>query len=211
MTSNDRQRQTLTKQNSDQLSPVPYMASAGWYRGYLQGRLAGADEAESRCLADAAAAMKRRDLARTVVAGAHGQPPLQLSVPVEGGASSVKRIPPQQWRISDHGRWRETHLGALNAAYGQTPFYLHLEPSLTDAIKGAYAGTPLADLSEKLHRIVLGILGDDAAIDALRRLRDTRREFAESLHTEFSAGLTYDLSVFDVIFRKGPSAIFGLV
>lgn len=94
---------------------VPYLASTGFYRGAILG------------MEDVTAAPNRARLT----------PDLLLTVPVTGGAAALKRLAPEDLEISQHGRWQHTHLGALEAHLGRTPFWRHLEPEIAPMIAGA--------------------------------------------------------------------------
>ena len=189
--------------------PVPYMASTGWYRVYLGARLAGATDAEASAEATAKVISRRRDLCRTVVKGGGSQPPLLLSVPICGGAATVKRCAPGSWSVSDHGRWSDIHLGALEAAYGSAPYYPHFAP-LIRPLLSAPCGR-FADLSAAIHRIVLSALSLEENLGSLRELIAARPELAEALARDNSAGVTDEISIFDVIFNKGTTALYTLI
>ncbi len=114
-----------------------------------------------------------------------------LTVPVEGGSRSLKRLEHacggraeaqadlRSPRISLHGDWPRVHLGALEAVYGRAPFFAHYFP----AVSGIIAGPPES------------LFGLNAAIDAERLLAQSDPA----------------LSMLDALFRLGPEAIFLLV
>ncbi len=60
---------------------------------------------------------------RCVIGGADGL--LALTVPTE--KPETPKCYMRDVRISDHGNWRHQHWNALEAAYGQTPFFLYYE------------------------------------------------------------------------------------
>ncbi len=203
------------------------MATTSWYRTYLDARLAMSagpathtatksdteGDTEAVIRANSANLSAAKALCRTVIAGAHGQPPMTLSVPIAGGASTVKRGEVLQWRLSDHGRWQHLHLGALQAAYGSSPFYAHIMDALSPVISRAV--TPgvsrFASLTDDIHRVVLRLLNMDENIEALREMLNVRPDFATALRAEYSRDVMEYLSIFDVIFRKGEDAIFALL
>ena len=124
----------------------PYLASLAAYRNWMRARLAGASDAEAwRRVADGMSRVERRCLPRTLVAGAHGQDPLTLSVPISGGASVIKRGHPEVWGGSMHGRWPAVHLGALEAAYSATPFFPHLRDGKYSILPGAREGKNIGE------------------------------------------------------------------
>lgn len=69
-----------------------------------------------------------------------------------------------------HGRWPAVHLGALEAAYGATPFYAHLRPGLERILRSAEAGSRFATLTERLHCMSLMLLEVEALLPELRRM-----------------------------------------
>lgn len=70
---------------------------------------------------------------RATLCGADGCE-LQLTIPVTGGINAVKHGDPHSWRCADDKNWRHRHLGAINAAYGRTPFFQHLFPEIEAVI-----------------------------------------------------------------------------
>ncbi|MBO7498438.1 MAG: WbqC family protein [Bacteroidaceae bacterium] len=67
--------------------------------------------------------MKQTYRNRCVIGGADGL--LTLTVPTEKADSPKSYM--RDVRISEHGNWRHQHWNALEAAYGQTPFFLYYE------------------------------------------------------------------------------------
>ncbi len=192
---------------------VPYLASAIWYREYLRARLEdAADDAEGILRANKKCVDRARELCRSSVAGAHGQQPVLLSVPIAGGASTVKGVLPSRWSLSSHGRWQPIHLGALQAAYGSTPFYTHCMDLLAPVIDRPLdvEADDFARLTADIHSIVCRLLNLDENIPPLRDAFKSRREWIESICRENSSDVMEYLSVFDVIFRKGEDALFAL-
>lgn len=192
--------------------PVPYLPSFGVYKEWMRLRLTGCSDGEAwRIILSSTPRNLRRRMARTIVAGAHGQAPLLLSVPVIGGGSLLKRGQPEEWRVSMHGRWQAMHLGALAAAYSATPFYPYLEPEIRRVIEEAEEGDLFLDITCSLHRIVTRFIDADALIPELRRRAEADYEWLRQLAVEKSNGLHTDLTVLDVIFKKGPEGIFALI
>lgn len=192
---------------------VPYMASAEWYGLYMRQLLTGAGESEAITAATSSLHMKPRDMARTMIAGVRDglerQPSIRLSVPIEGGTSAVKRLSCERWRISDHGRWQATHLGALEAAYASAPYFAHLFPEISDAISKAFPGD-FCNLTLRLHATVVRMLHAADTLPHLRMLLHDDAGLAAGLRRDNYAGSDKDLSFLHVIFHKGPTAIFGL-
>ncbi len=192
---------------------VPYLASAEWYGLYMRRLLDGADEREAISAATASMRLNPRDMARTMIAGVRDglkrQPSIRLSVPIEGGASAVKRLPCGRWRISDHGRWQAMHLGALEAAYASAPYFAHLFPEISATLQNAFPGD-FSNLTLRLHEIIMRMLHAEETLPHLRMLLHDSPELAAGLRRDNYAASDKDLSFLHVIFHKGPSAIFGL-
>ena len=97
-------------------TPVPFAPSLSLTRKFLAGESPACGKECARCMV---------------------QGDMFLSVPVQGGASCLKgrHVDVRSLLISDHGKWRQEHLGTWNAIYGKTPFFDHLFPE----IKQVYA------------------------------------------------------------------------
>ncbi len=95
----------------------PYLASTLWVQG--SSSLKG---------------LKTRDYTRTLIES-NSHEGMVLTVPVVGGSSAVKRLKPEQLEISGHGDWPRIHLGAIEAAYGREPYFLHLFPDIATIIE----------------------------------------------------------------------------
>ncbi len=204
---------TATADAHESSAVVPYFPSLGYYRQWMRLRLSESEDnvaAAAHILADTPRD-KRRRMARTLIAGAHGQPPLTLSLPVEGGGAVLRKGSADRWRISMHGRWPAVHLGALEAAYGATPFYAHLRPGLERILRSAEAGSRFATLTERLHCMSLMLLEVEALLPELRRMYACNPERLHRLAEEKSTGLHTDMAFIDVIFRKGREALFTLL
>lgn len=130
-----------------------------------------------------------------------------LSVPVEGGASALRSIDP---RISQHGRWQAVHLGALNAAYGKTPFFPHIFPE----IERIYRETGHGDLhvfNRSLLEIALQWTGADDLRSEISEFRQRYPKRYEELKKEIETKVNYNLSIFDALFRLGKDTVFAMV
>ena len=188
---------------------IPYLPSLGDCRRWMALRVAGLDTAEAWRRAvplpgrsDASGRRHAlRALTRTLVAGAHGQEPVTLTVPLVGGASAVKRGDTEAWRVSMHGDWIRRHRGALLTAYSATPYYTHFMPLLDDVYASMREGDAFAGFSTALFSVVEKVPGMES-VEWLGDLRSDPR--ARCICREKSAGLHTSLSVFDVIFKRGP-------
>lgn len=157
---------------------IPYCAPLAWY---MAGRPPVAPLHSNRCL----------------IAG-----PLTLTVPVAGGSRALKRLPWHEIQVSDHGRWQHVHLGALDAAYGRSPYFIHYFP----AIEAVISDTPrrLADLCGALDNAVVRALGIS------RLAPELSAPAALTRGRELLPLADPALSILDPLFRLGPEAIFLL-
>lgn len=155
--------------------------------------------------------MKPRDLTRTLIAGAHGQSPLRLSVPIEGGSSVVKRGHPDIWHLSDHGRWRRMHLGAIEAAYGSTPYFIHLFPLIEEIFEEFSSLRLFTDFTARLHQATLDFIQFDTLLPSLEKLRNDKPDFLNTLIQEKRIDEIDDFAFIDVIFKKGSDSIFQIL
>lgn len=169
---------------------IPYLASASWYRGYFAG---------------AAPTPAKGRYNRTLIVSSQG--PAMLTVPVSGGATVVKRRPPEEWLVADDKPWRHIHAGALNAAYGRTPFWRHYAPEILDTIADASL-TQFADIAGRLHELVLSVLRADEFRKAVVTDDDRRRVLQVAREKENE--VREEAAMLDALFRLGPDAIFFL-
>ncbi len=167
---------------------VPYAASAEWYA------------------AAGNVPLSLRDLARCYIYSSQGRQ--CLSVPIEGGASAIKRRHPSEWMLSDHGNWRHVHIGALNAAYSRTPYFEHLSPFIFPLIENSSGR--LADLTLSIDKVLRDFIRLDNQRDALEKMVVEERSMYSQLREETLAEIRINCSLLDAAFRIGPSAIFAL-
>lgn len=174
---------------------TPLTVTPAWLRVYLEQRNKnGLSETEARAAACSATELKGKDFARCVLSRT------VLSVPVEGGASVLKRRGANPI-LSEHGKWRREHLGAWNAIYGRTPYYAHLMPEI-EAVYAGSEGKSLEKFNSELLDVALGWLDFRAANEAGNRL--------DGVKAEARARIEENLSVFDLLFRLGKQAVFAI-
>lgn len=154
---------------------------------------------------------KPRDLARTLVAGAGNQPPVRLSVAIEGGSSVVKRGRPSEWLISDHGRWRQMHLGAIDAAYGATPYFRHLYPEIEEILMSAKEGSYFLSLANKIHKACLEFIEFESIVPELIALKNSNPDKFRAIYSDFSYSGNAEMAFIDVIFKRGKDSVLSLL
>lgn len=124
----------------------------------------------------------------------------RLTIPVVGGASVLKRRGADPI-LSEHGKWRREHLGAWNAAYGRTPYYIHLMPQIEE-VYAASESLTLSQFNARLLDIVTSWIEPGILC--------TENPALESIRNEIKVKIEPSLSIFDAIFRLGKETAFGL-
>lgn len=145
-----------------------------------------------------------KERARSVIAGGR-----LLTVPVEGGASLLKnkRISSADIKISNHGRWRQEHLGAWNAAYGKTPYFIHLFPLLEEAYAGDSRGS-LREFNESLLNMALEFMHYSDTEDDIREMKLLRPGLYQGIIKDLETKVNINYSIFDALFRLGKESVF---
>lgn len=144
-------------------------------------------------------------LARTLIAGDR-----QLSVPVEGGASRLKTSRQDilaTLPISNHGRWRQEHLGAWNAAYGKTPYFPHIFPKIEEAYRKHSHGT-LAGFNNALFHIVTDMLQAEGVKASLKEMIERNPGRVRELREYHATKVNLNYSIFDALFRLGKNIVW---
>lgn len=196
---------------------VPYLGSFAWYRLWTLAQLEGATPREAAEAATLGEGLKPKDFTRTRVEGAGGAGEVLLTVPVCGGASVAKRGLGANPEVSGHGRWEHVHAGALEAAYGRTPY----APHFLAGIKEAILRHPhlLADLNFQLHSLVITETGIERMIPRLASLREAGGDNPQSraaldLGSRIRSRVEEEgkerLSLVGTLLRFGPDTLFAL-
>jgi hypothetical protein len=173
----------------------------------------------AKVVVDASARYNKREKAlhRCSIEGPNGVQ--RLTVPLQK---------PQEWHstriadvlVSTHGDWWHVHWGALEAAYGRTPFFEYYADDLRPWFSGKVEH--LVDLDMGIHRFCLSVL--DLPLDSHTLVEDSAELPADGVritHSDIATppyyqlwadrfGFTPDLSVLDLIFNLGPEAALYL-
>lgn len=189
---------------------IPYLASLGWWREWFSLRLKGHSGPQAAALASAGygkAHWNRSAVCR------EGEAPVLLSVPVEGGGRAARSAPPETLVVSGHGDWPRVHLGAMEAAWGRTPYWRHLRPLLEPLLVSS-EGMPLLGLNSAIHEALLGVVGmGEGALRAYRGLRDENPGLVARLRAdalERSGNLDETPAFLGCCCRLGPDAVWLL-
>lgn len=121
-----------------------------------------------------------------------------LTVPVEGGGNTLKRRDANPV-LSEHGKWRREHLGAWSAAYGRTPYYVHLMPEI-ESVYMHSEGLRLEEFTSRLLDVALSWLDIEAI----------GKPLPEGVREEVRRHLRAELSIFDALFRLGKETVLGI-
>lgn len=189
---------------------IPYLASRSWYAAWIKGLLAGQSDFCARTSANRVCGAVGKIMSRAALPVPDGSVAV-FSVPICGGASSIKKLEPEQLIVSDHGRWPHIHLGALEAAFGSAPFFRHLHPFLEEALLDA-PGAPLSLLTERLHRASIRMLGLPRILDSLSEISDAERRRFRAIAADIG-NVVPDSSrpLLETLVYFGPDTIFSLL
>lgn len=148
--------------------------------------------------------VRGKEWARARIAGER-----TLSVPLCGGASQLKSSGCDIFdiAISDHGRWREEHLGALKAAYGRTPFFSHLFPLIEERYSQK-SHASLGAFNESLFSLAAEFLDIESIAPALSEMRLNNPRRYASIRSELIRNVNLNYSIFDALFRLGKDTTF---
>lgn len=174
---------------------TPFLPAAGWVSEYMNLISLGVSETEARSAATGKCGIAGKSFARCQIATG------PLTVPVEGGASRLKRKDANPL-VSEHGKWRREHLGAINAAYGRTPYFIHLMPEIEEAYSDT-EGLTLEQFNSRLLDTVLIWIN-------VEEFRGCRGEEFSRIRREASAKVDARLSILDPLFRLGKETVFAL-
>ncbi|MCM1378159.1 MAG: WbqC family protein [Clostridium sp.] len=180
----------------------PYLGSILWYRDYLKSLMA-AEMPKGFAAQHSLVQLTRTELRP------EGRERIQLKVPLAGGSHACKTTHPKSWMVSDHGRWPLVHLGALNAAYSQTPFYAHFIDSLTPLIEKA-PEKAFAEFSAQVNKWVEDSISLRENIEGLRNLNPEHQEIIRRRAHDMEKRIDPHTTIAESIFRFGRETIFLL-
>ncbi len=166
----------------------PYLPSTAW----IQGKVA-------------AKSLKTRDYTRTIVESNNPEGMI-LTVPVIGGSSAAKRLRPAQLEISGHGDWTRIHLGAIEAAYGKEPYFVHFFPEISSAIENY--PQQLSSLNVLLMEKMMDFLNYREAIEEIKRLRELNPTRYSDIAKRLETKIHLHHSFLEPLFRFGRDSIF---
>lgn len=180
---------------------TPFAPSAAWTRRYLLELYGGADDISARRAASRGEGVCGKGFSRCILPGGNGEE--TLSIPLAGGASSLKRRGANPI-LSEHGKWRREHLGAWNAAYGRTPFFPFLMPEIKEVYENS-EGISLEDFNRRMLDVALRII----LAEDLRGARGRNPELGLRAR-ELETIINMRDSIFGALFRFGKEAALAI-
>jgi hypothetical protein len=150
--------------------------------------------------------------------------PLPLTVPVYEG--SFHKTPVSEIRIDYSKRWQQVHLGALTSSYGASPFFLYYFEIIEKIILSRHEY--LLDLNMELLQALMKMLRSEASVSYTsdfkpvgRNREDLRYSISPKRKSLYTArqylqvfgsekGFVPGLSIVDLLFNKGPDAVYYL-
>lgn len=130
---------------------------------------------------------------------------MTLTVPVEGGASALKRRDASGLRVSNHGDWTRIHLGAMEAAYGREPYFQHFFPEIAAIIERHPA--KVRNLNRSLLSAILTLMDYEGEMDGILRLQAEREVRFASIERRLLDGIDTTHSVIEPLFRYGKDTL----
>ncbi len=154
--------------------------------------------------------------------------PVKLTVALAGSTNAMP-VPMSQVRISEHGNWRHLHWGALQAAYGKSPFYDYFAPELKPVIGGSQSH--LLEFNTQLQQAIISFLDlpititqgpvsqvPAGAVDLRGRIGGKRPDNLPIANVPYhqvwqqrNGGFVPGLSILDLLMNQGREAIFTLL
>lgn len=171
---------------------IPYLPSLSWCTAIANGRVPDPP-------------FKGR-YNRSLILGPDGE--MQLSVPVIGGITAVKKANPQTWICADDKNWRHQHLGAINAAYGRTPFFIHFFPIVEKIINDSSV-TSIEQLNNQLYIAIAKFLELEKHTYILQKTKHSK--LIATVKSEIMLDMPpshVDVSIIHHIFHFGKDTIF---
>lgn len=189
---------------------VPYAASFSWYAAWFKALALGMTPDRAEAYANHTDNVKGKGFTRCHINGVAGE--TLLSIPVEGGAARLKKesaIP--ALKISEHGNWRHVHQGALNAAYGRSPYFQHLMPCLAEVYHCGELS--LSRFNSLLHEALIRFLfGNPDHISAsLRAISGSHTLSVSCRSKELAVMIQSGISIIDPLMRFGRETLLPLL
>lgn len=152
---------------------------------------------------------RAKQIHRMTVGGANGVQ--MLTVPLVK-PDHLTGVTVGQLEISDHGEWWDVHWGAIESAYGRSPFFEYYAPELQPIF--AQPQGRLLDFNIKLHRFCCRVLdvphlcGQEQSCNNAKKLSELALPEVTPYYQVWAVrfGFTGNLSILDLIFNLGTEA-----
>lgn len=191
----------------------PLFPDVEWWRLYLKGRLEGLEVEAAIAGANRGCGLKPRGWMRFEVAG-----PATLTLPVGGGASTLKNRPTPTWRLAAEAEreWRKI-LATTATLYGRCPYFDEVFAFMAKVHDGGYQVA--SELNMAAFRAVERFLNIENLLPQIGNTicsrqegddtpgRETLREVAREVRERTDPSL----SIVDTLMKLGPDAIFTLL
>ena len=134
---------------------------------------------------------------------------VQISVPLVGGNSVLKQryINWEKVAISSHGEWQRKHLGAWQAIYGKTPYFIHIFPEL-ERIYKEHSYALFRDFCREINNIAVNYLNLDGLSSSANSMKNEYPMRFKNIQSEIESQISPELTIFDALFRLGPDVAY---
>lgn len=181
--------------------PPQYLPTPEWFAAIADADLAVVDVQMRHD-------KRRKSVHRAEVQGQHG--PFMLTVPVSHTTQQSESEAKCQrtWadiNVSEHGHWWTVHIGAIESAYGRTPYFEHYWPLLRNLISSDATGQSITlydSIIESILRQILGLATPVSATMPAGMDEKAGIEIVDLRRHDFSGE-----SVLSTIFNHGPNAM----
>lgn len=180
-----------------------------WWKIFIVGRIEGAGTEKAILQANRESGIKAREWMRIRIAEE-----CTLSMPLAGGASTLKNHPPQSWRFSrESEREGRKMVETIATLYGRTPFFPFIKDDLENILSGFSEGKPVEGMCQDGFRMVekLLSLSDTVLLESLKLRMAQGDPLLKSLKNQYSPSVESCLSILVALFSVGQDAIFGLL
>lgn len=212
-------------ENRREITFPPFAPSSGWFLRLFASFISG-EFSEEEAIRAANRAFQERGNAglhekgcslkgfnRASIAGNDGVQML-LTVPVVGGSRSLRSChDPDGVMLSDHGNWRHTHLGTLEALYGKTPFFIYLMPRIKEIYESEIFS--LRDFNLAIYKLFSSFILQEIPVETLPKLIKPELNDAGVPDTgnvvkrgrEVARLIDPELSIIDPLMKFGPETL----
>lgn len=134
---------------------------------------------------------------------------LLLSVAVDGGGRQLRNYRSvSSVQLSEHGNWRKTHIKAIEAVLGNTPFYRHFK----DPLEGVFLNESIKDLSEfnmAIFKVLFAFLMQN--IDLANLNKTWNNQVCIERGKEIICKLSPEMSILQCLAIYGPETLLAIL